>query len=365
MAGKSKYTRQEFKGEYDPAEEVRFLRAEVRRLEGQLEKVKQETGMVRILMEDVKEAIKALPPVKRRKGRQRKVSKVSSPVVYVSHWTDWHMGAIQDPAEVEGFGEFSPEILERRIMDCVERQLEWVELHRSNYRIEESVDLVTGDLISGGIHDELLWTNAFPEPVQAIRAGELLARVVARKAAEFKKVVVHFVTVDNHGRLTKRKQHQEAGYNCWGYVIGFYAKERLREHKNVEFNVYPVTQQVVQVSNRRYLLTHGDRVRAWMGFPYYGQERKISREASRRMRRALDEWRKGVLLDDGVEVLFDLLVGGHWHVPMTHCLYWLGGSACGTTAYDHSQGRWAEPSQPSWLVHPKHGEFDRTDWRLR
>ena len=56
---------------------------------------------------------------------------------------------------------------------------------------------------------------------------------------------------------------------------------------------------------------------------------------------------------------------GHWHAPLEHPHYWIGGSVSGTDAYDHKNGRHADPQQVSWFVHPKWGEFDRTCWQLK
>ncbi len=341
--------RERFAAWQEPSDEVRFLRSEVSRLEHEEETAYKARGGLKVLFADLLSSVQAIRPPKIVYKAPRK-TKVSKPIVHVSHWTDWHLGAVQLPDEIEGFNEFDPDILRAGIMNCVRDQLDWVGLHRSNYVVDETVDLVTGDLISGDIHPELSWTNAFPVPVQAIRAGELLAEVVATKSQHYKRVRVEFVTVDNHGRLTKKPQSVEAGLNCWGYVIGAYAKERLRDCKNVTFNLHPMVQTTVSVAGRRYLLVHGDRVRGWAGFPYYGIERKVGREAVKRMRRDLGK--------------FDRVIMGHWHAPLAHPWYWIGGSASGTTAYDHAEGRESDPMQTSWLVHPQHGEFDRVDWSL-
>jgi len=342
-------TRAEFKAEHDPADEVRHLRGEVKRLTRELDSGRVEHGGLTELFHELMEQVDAAEPLK-VEYRPPKATKVAAPVVHVCHFTDWHEGAVQDPDEVEGFRRFDPDVLRAELRNCVADQLDWVELHRSNYTVNECRVLVTGDLISGGIHPELLWTNAYPPPVQAIKAGDLLAELVATLAPHYQSVGVDFITVDNHGRLTVKPQATEAGLNCWGYVIGAYAREKLRLHANVTFNVHPMVQTVVEVLGRRYLLTHGGEVRGWAGFPYYGVERKVGREAMKRMQKGMGR--------------FDKVVMGHWHAPLEHPWYLIGGSASGTSAYDHREGRQADPVQTSWMVHPTHGEFDRTNWSL-
>ena len=355
----------ELKSDYDPADEILHLREKLKSTEREHKEYQKETGQLRVLFEELKDTIDALEPPQIEYKKPR-TTPISTPVTHVCHWTDWHDGAVVDPDEIEGFNEFNPKILREYLRNCVKDQLDWVELHRKNYTINVCHNLCTGDYISGGIHPELLWTNEYPEPVQAIKAGELLAELIAMQSPHYEKVIVDFITVDNHARLTKKPQAGEAGINTWNYVVGYYAKERLRNLSNVEFNIHEMIFKVVNCGGRKYLLTHGDRVRGWAGFPYYGLERLAAREAMKRMKRALEESRK--LEADVAKTtggLFDRVILGHFHAPLKHPRYWIGGSACGTTAYDHGEGRECEPIQCGWLVHPGHGEFDVTDWKLR
>jgi hypothetical protein len=283
--------------------------------------------------------------------RHQESAKVSSPCPVCLLICDTHYGAVQNKSEVEGFGEYSPEICENRSMSFIGKVLEWVKLHRASYLVDTAYVLVAGDLISGDIHQELQVTNAFPVPVQTVGAARLIAAQISELSRHFKKIVVHFVTEDNHGRLTKKPQAKEAGINSFNYLVGEIAKTMLSKHSNIEFNIYPQYEAVVNVSGRRYLLMHGHGVMGWLGFPYYGVERKIAKEAVKRM--------------NGPDVTrFHKVIMGHWHSPLAHPLYWIGGSVQGTDAYDHKSGRHADPSQAAWFVHPRYGEFDRTDFLL-
>lgn len=334
----------------DPPPEVRALRGELEKLHAEIDELKAEQGTVHGIMRNIAESIAAIPAPKLSYEKPTK-KRVRNPVSLVLHNCDWHMGAIQSEDEIEGFNEFSPDILRDRILKkLVPALLRWTELHRSTYTVDECVIIVTMDLISGDIHDELRVTNAWPIPRQAVEAGNLFAQEVSLLSPHFEKVRVELITVDNHGRLTRRPQHKEGGYNTINYPLAVIAKELLRVHSNVTFNIYPKEQQIVEVKGRRYLLVHGHQVRGWAGFPYYGLQRKAGREALKRMRRGARH--------------FDRIILGHWHAPLQHPWYWIGGSASGTDAYDHSNGREAAPIQCAWFVHPKHGEFDRTDWAL-
>ena len=61
---------------------------------------------------------------------------------------------------------------------------------------------------------------------------------------------------------------------------------------------------------------------------------------------------------------FDKYVIGHFHTPFDSLLYAVGGCLSGTSAYDHQAGRYAPPSQAAWMVHEKHKEFNKINFRL-
>lgn len=335
----------------ESADELSSLRARLAQAYTEFENYRQEQGTIKGMLRDVVEYVKRLPAPELQ-YQESTTEIVQSPVGLVLHNTDWHMGMVQESNEIEGFNEFSPEILRFRILhSLVPDLLKWVALHRSTYNIDTAHVLVTMDMISGDIHDELRITNAFPTPVQLVEAGYLLAAEIALLAPHFKRLYVEAPTIDNHARLTKRPQHKEGGFNTFNYPMMALVKERLREFKNVFVNIYPRAKQVIEVKGRRYLLTHGHDIKGWAGFPYYGAERMIGKESVRRMITGIGQ--------------FDRVVMGHFHAPLWHPWYWIGGSASGTDAYDHANGRYHWPCQTSWLVHPKHGEFNCTAWKLR
>ena len=343
-------TLDKLKKQIDPPEEMVYLREQVRLLNSRLGSYKKEHGSILSAVEELKTVLVADPP-ERIIYTAPKSSKVLRPVAVVPHFTDWHMGACQDADEIEGFNAFDPDTLKRGIMGFVADVHKKVEIQRSNYVVDEMVVVCTGDMISGDIHEELRVTNEWPSPKQTVESANLLVESIKAWAPYFPSVRVEFITEDNHSRLTKKPQAKEAGVNCFNYLVGVIAQARLAQHKNVRFNVHPMYQKTIEVKGRRYLITHGHNVKGWAGFPYYGIERKAGREAIKRMMKNIGK--------------FDKIVLGHWHAPLAHPWYWIGASAQGTDAYDHQNGRYAEPAQSLWFVHPEHGEFDRTDFQLK
>lgn len=284
--------------------------------------------------------------------------KVGSPCVAVMRISDGHMGAVQRPDEIEGFGEFSPELCRSRQVDYAQRFCKWVDVNRNAYSIDEVAVIVTGDLISGDIHDELKVTNAFPSPVQCVRAAEVLTEQMRIVASDFEKVAVHFLVEDNHARLTKKPQAKDAGYNSLNYVVGRMAEAYLGGVENISFNIYPQYEKVIQVLNRQYLIAHGHGIRGWMGIPWYSIERHVGREARSRLQIIMDD------LSQARKVGFHKYVFGHYHTYFETDLYSCCPSVSGTDAHDHKNGRHSDPGQSAWIVHPEHGEFNWINFKL-
>lgn len=349
-----KYSEEKFRAEQ--SEIVQQLEAEMKEKDRLLDEYRKEHGKLEVFFKRIENAISPVVPLK-KVYTPSKTERSSSEVIAVAHVTDGHMGMVQPTEEIEGFNEFNPEICRARQLDFTVRFNSWTDKHRKGYTIDECVVLATGDLISGDIHEELRVTNAFPVPVQCVKAAEVLVEQISLLASNFGEVTVHFLVEDNHSRLTKKPQATEAGYNSLNYVVGKHAELYLKDTKNVEFNIYPQFEKVVTVGKRQYLITHGHGIRGWMGIPWYSIERQVGKESTARLQLIMEEKAKSK------EIGFHKYVFGHYHTPFDHPLYMCGGSVSGTTAHDHKAGRHSGPSQAAWLI-GKYGEFDRTNFQL-
>jgi len=337
------------------SEKYQELESQIKDKEKILDNYKKEHGKLDVFFNKVIDAITPvtiLPqvytdPVASAKGQTTAVMQIS----------DAHMGAVQMKDEIEGFNEFDAEICESRQINYAVNFIKWVGMHRQTYKINECAVLVTGDLISGDIHDELKITNEFPITVQVCRAAEVLTKQIALLAPHFKKVTVHFIVADNHARLVKKPQAKEEGINSMNYIVGMMAKAYLQQHSTVEFNIYPQFEKVVHVEHLQYLICHGHGVQGWMGIPWYALERKVGRESQARLQVIMRE------IERAKDVGFHKYIFGHYHTPFDSQLYACCGSVSGTDAYDHKNARYARPSQASWMV-GKHGEFNRINFDL-
>lgn len=341
-------TIEEVKSRFNPDQEVEHLRAQVAGLENALKRERDATGEARLNTIKLSEAIKEATPTKilYRPGS----STDKSPITCVLHLTDLHNGEVTKKDEVDGFNEFNPEIFTQRLETLADKLLNFVEVQRSGYDIPTLHMLLTGDYISGDIHEELKVTNAYPAPVQSVRAGYDIGALVASLSPHFKNVIIDAITLDNHGRMTKKNQASEGGENNWGYVVAHIIKQHLAAFKNVTVNIHAKASALVPIGSEKYLLFHGHQIKGWAGIPYYGFDRRVAMEAIKRM--------------GFPEVAFTKMVMGHFHVAVDAPQWIIGGSLSGTNAFDHACGRHSQAHQTSWLVHPSHGQFAFTRWWL-
>jgi len=336
----------ELKEDIDPSPRVRKLVADNNRLSRRIDELKLQLGHQEEFFLEVTGAVDRLQPSESKtKEIPEKERKVDNPMSAVLVLGDWHIGEVIDADVIEGINVFDWDIARSRIKHLTTKFMDWVEVGRKTGVIDEAVIVVVGDLISGDIHEELKATNEFPVPEQTVRSGYLLSEAVATIASGFERVRVEFMSADNHSRLSKKYQFKQGGWNSYNYIVGWIARERLSNLENVEFNLYQALKELIQVRNHKYLCMHGHTIKGWSGFPWYGAERQVSREAQVRMMLENKE--------------FDKMIIGHFHVPLNASKFIVNGSLTGTNELDHGVGRSGSPCQVAWLVHPKYGE---TNW---
>lgn len=329
----------------DLQDTIAHLRAKNTQLEQHVGSLQEVRGAQKELALEVADAVKAIEPYTRVKIREG--NECSVPINAVVKISDWQIGEKVLASETEGFGAFDWKIAQERVFTLTEKIIGWVHTHRRSFKIPELHIFCEGDDISGDIHYELQVTNEFPLPVQTANAGILRAEMIARLAPHFEHIKVIEVGADNHGRLQRRPQFKQKAQNNMTYLVNVVCNAYLRDHKNVEIVQSEGMKYLATVGNHRFLIEHGDNVKAFMGIPYYGMNRTLGREAIRRM---------------GTGKEFDYWSIAHWHVPAVIGKILVNGALPGTTEFDHGLGRHAEPAQVSFLVHPKHGLFDWTPW---
>jgi hypothetical protein len=332
------------------AETIAHLRARLSIAEKSVREYQSEQGRRRALEKVIVEAVTAAEPYPHlpiiRRGTESPY-----PMCAVADLSDLHIGEVVRPDETEGWGEFNWAIAQERLFKYAEKIVGWATMHRHSFTIDDLYVLGKGDYITGNIHEELMMTNEFPPPVQAVNAGSAIGEFLLRLAPHFQHI--HFIGVgaDNHGRLSRKPQAKLKASHNYSFVVHEMAKAYANRADNIDFIFAPGMKWVQEIANHRFLIEHSDTVKAVMGIPYYGMERMVGREARRRMLE--------------IKKSFHYWSIGHWHVAgVVSEIILVNGALTGTTEYDHSFGRHARPAQVSYLVHPKYGIFDWTAWKF-
>ena len=314
--------------------------------EAELRKLKEQRGKQEIFIEGVISAMIAAKPYPKYKY-QLVVKKTE--VFATLKLSDWQIGEVVPAAATERFGEFNLEIAKRRLTTIIEDFIKWVNVQRKVYKIDECHLLLEGDFVSGDVlHEDLTITNEFPLPVQTAEASLLMGEIFLILCSHFKRVVAWENPVDNHGRLTKSVPAKNAGLNNINYVLYAMANEKASRCNNLTIHTTEGAKLLANIGGYRFLSSHGNEIRSWMGIPYYGMERMAGREARKRM---------------GTHAEFDFISIGHYHVDAVIAGTMLvNGCLTGTTELDHMNGRYARPNQVAFLV-GKRGFFNWTPFR--
>ena len=192
-----------------------------------------------------------------------KKPKVSALVLF----GDAHIGERTDPKQAEGWGQYCYAIAQKRTETYLRGLAQWITTLRAGYCIDECAVVLLGDMTSGDIHEELVRTNEFPPPVQALAAGRLVAALISGLAGRFRAVTVYGVGGSNHGRLSRKYQFKGGVLNNWDFVVYEHARALLSRHANVSLHVLPAKKEAVRIANHWFLCGHGDHVEVVDGHP--------------------------------------------------------------------------------------------------
>lgn len=260
--------------------------------------------------------------------------------------SDLHWGEVVRPEEVHGLNEFDLEIAAKRLRRVTEGTIDLLRNHvTSPQGYDGIVVALGGDMISGGIHEELAFTDALP-PAGCVMdlVGHLVACLRAL-ADEFGKIYVPCVT-GNHGRATRKPWKKMRIYTSWEWMAYAILAREFASDDRVTIQISEHTDLLYTVAGHRYMLTHGDSLGVRGGDGIIGALGPIMRGRH-----------KVASASGAVGREFDCLVMGHWHQYMSLPHVIVNSSLKGYDEYARAQRfSYEPPSQALWLTHPKHGK---------
>lgn len=226
------------------------------------------------ILEFNKKAIEALPKVDIPPMPKFDKTKTVESVVLVG--SCWHIGEVINKEEMGGLNEYNFDVFKKRFQYLVEKTISFTTKNMSNYHFPELHVLLTGDMVSGVIHDELEATNELNIVEQATLGALIVAQGFQDLARAFPKVIVTCV-VGNHGRIKHEKYFKHKQQVSWDYIFYTNLALMLKNQKNIIFNIPLSFWAGVQIQGHNFMIQHGDLIKSWGGIPFYG----IAREAGK------------------------------------------------------------------------------------
>jgi UDP-2,3-diacylglucosamine pyrophosphatase LpxH len=269
------------------------------------------------------------------------------PQEMVALFSDCQIGQEVELGEMGEIEEYNFDIFTQRLHFWAKKVVRIADLHRKTFDIPVLDIFGLGDFVEG-LDDKFAWRTADPYK-QIVVASNEIAVAFRNLGANFERVRVIWKR-GNHGMLSKNLKYTPANLDL---ILGHLVKEKLSQCSNIEFEIPDSFWSIVEIQGKKFFLIHGDEIRSWLGFPWYGQERLDARLA------------KVLKLK---EKEYDYFVHGHWHNLLQLdagageriC----NGSFVGSTPYGLSKGMANRPSQLVFGVHPDWGITWRYPIRL-
>lgn len=331
---------------YDQA--LESLRGEIRILKSKYKIAIRSRETQRLILEANAESIASLPKVKAPGPiiLNPKDRKTTESAVLVG--SCWHIGETINKEEMGGLNEYNFDIFVRRLQFLVGKAIKFTRQNMAMYNFEELHVLLTGDMVSGIIHEELAETNDLTIVEQATLGAFVTAQAILELAQAFPKVKVTCV-VGNHGRIGPKKYFKHKQSVSWDYVFYTNLALLLKKQPNVSFNIPKSFWALVNIQGWNFLVMHGDLIKSWGSIPFYGINREVA---------------KWVKIKASQDTFFNYTVMSHFHTfamlqsPTGEDI--LNGSLKGGDEYAAGLGLFNDPVQILFGVHPRYGKT----WQL-
>lgn len=325
---------------------IRGKSNQIKALEKELRSRGKEADTAESLRENIfgLEAYTREPPVWLTEPH-KKGSVTGVPLILAS---DWHWGETVDPDQVGGMNAFNRRIAKERVKIFGKAVIDLCFHHMTNPTYPGVVFCVGGDMITGGIHEDLRETNDGTVTLSVVEVEEQLIGFITMLADKFGKVFVPCVP-GNHGRTTLKPRAKNRVFDSWEWVIYQHLEQWFRDDERVTIHVPNEVDAHFAIYGHRFMLTHGDTLGVKGGDGIIGALGPIARGAIKVGRSEAQCGRD-----------FDTLLIGHYHtyIPRGDAVPVLAnGSLIGYNEYARLLLR-AGPTRPTQalaFIHPKRG----------
>lgn len=217
--------------------------------------------------------VDALPPAPRAaKPKPSRKTTIEEPHLLLS---DWHLDERVSPAATLGFGGYDFATFKARLKLLEITTIDLCENKLQGYTFPKLHVSMLGDFITGIIHDELRETSELDVTSATIGGAFVFAQFFRNLAQSFNEIHVRCV-VGNHGRFTKKPRYKLPQTN-FDYIFYNLLSIFLINQPGITFDIPLSFFLLDDINEHTWLLMHGDAIRSWAGFPFYGLERMVSR----------------------------------------------------------------------------------------
>lgn len=275
-----------------------------------------------------------------------------APHVAVLLASDFQLGEVVLKENLDGVNEFNTEIAKKRYKMLIEKTIDISFEHLPKNKYSGIVYARLGDMISGGIHEELRETDDQSRTESVRTLVEMETWGINKLADAFGQV--HIPTVPgNHGRLSLKPPTKRVAETNLDTMSGWWLEQLFKSDSRITWQTPNSTDAVVNIHGRQYLFSHGDNLGSRGGQGFVGPAATITRG----FKKVMDEYaRRGTILQ--------AVACGHFHTALDLGYGWCNGSLPGYSEYARMNRMMPEPPQ-MWLLmmHPKYGPTSQ--WKIR
>ena len=299
------------------------LKSEKRAKEKLLQRVEQLQDQLQTAL-DIKD-IEVAEQIAAQVGSSR------SELVPVLLCSDWHCGAIVDPATVCDLNSYDLDEYHRRVQALFRNVLHVVQMLRSTSDVRQMVVWLGGDLIDNWLHPDQAETQLLSPTQQLIECERSIVQGLdfLLEHADLERLVLP-CSYGNHGRTTDKMRSTNGAATSYEWLMYQSLRRHYRNEPRLDFRISDGNVSYLEVMDKTLRFHHGDAIR------YGGGVGGIAVP--------LQKW----LYRQDVGIRADHTFLGHFHSLTVGPNFGVNGSLIGPTAYGLKFG--FAPERPQQLL---------------
>lgn len=211
--------------------------------------------------------------------------------------SDWQLGQLVRNDDTGGVNEYDWATAEHRLQRWLDAAIGNIENARRAYDVWRIVLAISGDMVEGhDIFSGQPWSLEKDAAVQAVDGARMFATALDQLIRNLAPATFDFYLVPgNHGKPGGRRAGATPTTFSFDVILYEFLRLHLKDHPISEWGMEPAGRLLFMCAGVPVLMTHGDEVRGWGGFPLYGLDKA-----------------QGRLLQE-LDTIFHVWLLSHWH----------------------------------------------------